>query len=128
MSTVLDMVKISETLNKSKAHMSIFLDFSRAFDRVDHYFLIRRLDFWEVHGWIFDWLRSCLSNWDVFVCIQSCKSEHCKITRCVPQGYIQGPFLSIIYTFYLDKCINTNVFLYGKNIVLLIWLVIPSRK
>ena len=54
--------KISEALDNGEYVIGVFLDFSKAFDAVDHDILLRKLEKYGIRGRALDWLTDYLSN------------------------------------------------------------------
>ena len=59
----------------------IFLDFSKAFDTVDHSILIRKLSNYGIRGIANDWFASYLNNRRQHVSIGNVKSDNLVITH-----------------------------------------------
>ena len=84
------------------------LDFSAAFDTVDHNILIIRLSSWfGIQGSVLNWLESYLTYCSFRVkCDKDFSSEH--ISSCgVPQGSVLGPQHFVIYTTPLSTLISS---------------------
>ena len=79
----------------------IFLDFSKAFDTVNHAILVRKLEHYGIQGIAKDWFVSYLSNGKQFTSIGNTNSGELPILCGVPQGSMLGPllFLTILVTF-----------------------------
>ena len=75
----------------------IFLDFSKAFDTVNHVVLIRKLDRYGIRGPVNDWFKSYLNNRRQYISVNGVVSNLSVIRRGVPQGSVLGPLLFIIY-------------------------------
>ena len=54
--------KVQQAIDQGDLSSGIFLDFSKAFDTVDHAILIEKLDFYGITGIAKDWFTSYLTN------------------------------------------------------------------
>ena len=86
-----------DSLNKNKVSLLLLIDFSKAFDLVDHSILVKKLQHYGIRGVALDWLKSYLNNREQFVSVNGKDSVKKQIKYGVPQGSILGPLLFIIY-------------------------------
>ena len=84
-------------MNKKKIALLLLIDFSKAFDMVNHNILLQKLRHYGIRGIANDWFRSYLGNREQFVSISGHNSDKKKLKYSVPQGSILGPLLFIIY-------------------------------
>ena len=84
-------------LDKGQIPLSVFLDLSKAFDTLDHSILLTKLNFYVFSGSALMWFRSYLSNRQQFVDFDGTVSDVCTLSTGVPQGWILGPLLFIIF-------------------------------
>ena len=89
--------KISEALENGDCVIGIFLDFSKAFDTVDHSISLQKLSFYGIQGVILSWFENYLSNRKQYVTDNCIKSKTEKVNCGVPHGSILGPLLFLIY-------------------------------
>ena len=122
--------KIATAISEGNLVLGVFLDFSKAFDTVDHTILLNKLYKYGIRGIAHDWLDSYIYNKRQFVSFNNHCSDMNEITCGVPQGSILGPLLFFLYVndivevssvllpiLYAD---DTSLFLIGKNINVLI--------
>ncbi len=77
--------------------MNIFLDFSKAFNTLDHKILFDKFEHYGVNGISLRLIESYLTNRKQYVEIDGSNSDMLSLTTSVPQGSILGPLLFIIY-------------------------------
>ena len=116
-----------DSLSKHQVSLLLLIDFSKAFDMVDHKILLDKLENYGIRGMALKWLKSYLENRTQFVTIDGIDSSTKQMEYGVPQGSILGPLLFVIYIndlpniskfakfiMYAD---DANIILTGKNIV-----------
>ena len=74
-----------------------FLDLKKAFDTVDHTVLLGKCYHMVLRGHAFNILKSYLTNRSQFVQIAEVVSSTAFVDIGVPQGWVLGPLLFIIY-------------------------------
>ena len=74
----------------------LLLDFSKAFDRINHNILLRKMRDMAVDPTLIAWVRSFLSNRKQRVRIGSSTSCYQQVNGGVPQGTVLGPILFMI--------------------------------
>ena len=89
--------KLNLILDRKQVALLLLIDFSKAFDMVDHQILLDKLDHYGVRGNNLDWLRSYLNNRQQYVYVNGTSSNKNNLKYCVPQGSILGPVLFILY-------------------------------
>ena len=84
-------------MNQGDKATGIFLDFSKAFDTVDHNIFLFKLEHYGIRGTALDWFSDYMSGRKQFVTYNGVKSSMSNASCCVPQGSILGPLLFLIY-------------------------------
>lgn len=75
----------------------LYLDFSKAFDKVDHQLLLKKLKMYGFRGKVLDWISNFLCERKQHVVIDGIKSPAIDVISGVPQGTVLGPLLFILY-------------------------------
>ena len=83
--------------------ISVFLDFKKAFDTVDHKILLSKLDFYGIRGVSHEWLKSHLSVKNRITVIDGITSYSSSISHGVPQGSALGSLLFLIFITYFPN-------------------------
>ena len=77
--------------------IATFLDLSKAFDLVNHNFLLQKLSCYGIRGTVLAWFKNYLANRRQYVFFKGAQSAMQNITCGVPQGSILGPLLFLIF-------------------------------
>lgn len=117
---------ILEQFEQKSIALGVFVDFSKAFDLVDHGILLQKLHHYGIRGKALELIWSYLSQRKQVVQLANTCSAVKSIQTGVPQGSILGPLL---FNLYLNDIININpevkfiiyaddatLFFSGKNI------------
>ena len=110
LSTVDALIHLTENIYKSldnrQHNITILVDLKKAFDTVNHVYLLKKLEHYGIRGFPLDWFRSYLSNRRCFVELNSIKSSEKNINTGVPQGSTLSSILFLIYINDLPKISN----------------------
>ena len=81
----------------------VYLDFSKAFDKVDHAIVLQKIKRLGIDGKILKWLKSFLTERKQSVMVNGVKSEPQNVLSGVPQGSVLGPLIFLILIGDIDK-------------------------
>ena len=99
---------IGSLLDSGKQADVIYLDMSKAFDKVQHSLIHDKLRQYNISGNLLNWFTSYLRGRRQRVTVLGATSKERKVTSGVPQGSILGPMLFLLYVNDLPKTVNTS--------------------
>ena len=91
----------------------VLLDFSKAFDKVNHLKLLFKLS--RVRGKTLKWISSFLGGRTQAVVLEGECSPEVPVTSGVPQGSVLGPLLFLLYINDLPENIQSQVRLFADD-------------
>ena len=87
----------------------LYLDFAKAFDKVPHKRLLKKVQAHGDCGKVYSWIENWLMNRKQRVKINSSYSGWNKVTSGVPQGSILGPTLFLMYINDIEENLKSIV-------------------
>ena len=87
-----------KALDQRQSVRILFIDYSKAFDHVDHATVIRKLMAFQLHDVFIRWLCSYLKEREQRVVVGRQASEWTTLSGAMPQGSWLGPLMSVSYT------------------------------
>jgi len=95
---------IYDNLDDDNLVFSMYLDFKKAFDTVDHNILLSKLYFYGIRGEPYLWFKSYLTGRKQFVSVNGINSMIDSVSHSIPQGSNLGPLLFLVYINDLPNC------------------------
>ena len=87
----------------------LYLDLSKAFDKVNHKILLHKLSQMKIRGKINEWINTFLTTRTQYVVVNGQKSEPAHVVSGVPQGTVLGPALFIIYMNNVTEAVKSTI-------------------
>ena len=106
----------------------IYTDLEKAFDKVPHHLLLKKLQNYLVDNKVKEWIASFLCNRRQRVGISNSFSSWRSVVSGIPQGSILGPFLFLVYiNDIVSTCDDeTSMFLYADDTKLFRYVGCPQ--
>ena len=108
----------ADALDKGQQLDAVTLDFSKAFDKVPHRRLCKKLFHYGIQGKLLQWIRGFLSNRTQQVVLDGCSGASVPVISGVPQGTVLGPLLFLCYVNDIPNCVSSKIRLYADDILI----------
>ena len=112
---VLTVNDFARSLNEGQQLDTILLDFSKAFDKVNHRKLCLKLNHYGVRGQTLMWIKNFLHNRSQRVVVNGKESSSTDVTSGVPQGTVLGPLLFLVYINDLPGRVKSSIRLFADD-------------
>ena len=103
------MEDITEAIDQGHEVDVIYLDYSKAFDKVPHKRLLTKINGYGIKGNVLNWIGDFLRSRKQRVMVNGISSEWRNITSGIPQGSVLGPILFLIFINDMPKVIQCLV-------------------
>ena len=108
---------VSKNLDNHIQTDILIMDFSEAFDKVDHSLLCYKLKKYGIRGKINGWIKGFLSNRKQHVVVEGESSSYVPVVPGVPQGSVIGPALFLLYTNDISEGLNSTCRLFADDTI-----------
>ena len=95
--------KLTKWLDEGRPFDIFWLDFAKAFDKVDHQKLMVKVKSFGIDGNLLEWIRDWLRGRRQRVVVDGCFSEWVEVKSSVVQGSVLGTLLFIIFINDIDE-------------------------
>ena len=104
--------QVLKALEEGENLDTVYLDFSKAFDKCDHGIIFHKLKSLGIRGRVGRWLFGFLIDRFMQVLVMGVKSEKSSLVSGVPQGSVLGPVLFLVYISDIAEGLKANTLVY----------------
>ena len=110
--------ELQRGLDRKTQYDVIVLDFQKAFDKVSHHHLLRKLHASGVRGKLHQWMSTYLRQRKQRVVVDGAMSQEARVLSGVPQGTALGPLLFLTYINDITNDIKGQIRLFADDALL----------
>ena len=118
--------ELAASLDKKTQTDMVILDFSKAFDRLPHQRLLKKIHHYGIRDNTFQWIASFLSQRTQQVLVEGQSSEKVPVISGVPQGSVLGPILFLIFINDLPDNLHSKARMFADDCI--VYREIKSNK
>ena len=108
----------------NKGHTDIiFLDFSKAFDKISHKFILSKLHYYSIRNHTLSWIGAFLSIHTQTTVVNGVHSSYVEVTSGVPKRSVLGPMLFLLYINDINNAITSQIYLFADDSVLYRYII-----
>ena len=104
--------EILKSLEEGANIDAVYLDFAKAYDKVDQGILIHKMKSLGISGKIGRWTHNFLQGRKQQVLLRGKKSDNTELKSGVPQGSVLGPLMFLIYIGDISEAITSSILVY----------------
>lgn len=93
----------------------IYTDFMKAFDKVPHQRLMKKIENYGIKDPVLGWIRDFLSDRYQSVAINNIYSDWKEVISGIPQGSVLGPILFVLYINDLPNMVESEAYLFADD-------------
>lgn len=94
---------------------AIYLDFAKAYDKVDHEILLQKVKNIGISGKIGGWIRTFLTERKQITVVEGASSKEAIVISGIPQGSVLGPILFIIMINDISTNLNSQLLSFADD-------------
>ena len=110
--------ELQKGLDNRYQHDVVIIDFNKAFDKVPHRHLLKKLDASGIRGNIHRWLTTYLTNRTQRVIVDGRSSGEDPVLSGVPQGTVLGPLMFLTYINDITLNLTSQMKLFADDALL----------
>ena len=113
---LLELIEIwSDLFDNNLPYDCVYLDFSKAFDKVPHVRLLSKLKAHGIRNKLLEWITNFLQNRTQAVVINNQSSNSLNVTSGIPQGSVLGPILFLMYINDISENISSYIKIFADD-------------
>ena len=102
-------------VEENKSWDTVYLDLAKAFDKVSHQQLLRKVSSYGIKGNLLNWIESFLTDRQQYVTVKGHSSDWKDVLSGVPLGSVLGPLLFLLYVNDFPDVIKSVLKLYADD-------------